>query len=374
MNKICVIHFIRDTGGVAKMMTELANEQVQNGIKVVVFHTSLSEKNVRMFHPEVYVKKIKRTNNLPPMLFGISIKKKYKQIQKRYPDYRCVVHAHNIATIGVLSNVRNVPIVCTLHGISWFGNITLRKRISRFLTAKRLRFLQRKLGTHIVAVSNTTAKYYNKLCKMDLVCSVYNGINKDVEREPNQSFTIGFIGDISDSKGWNITLNSISLLDNTIRNSISFVAAGRPLGYSNNEIEKQIYDLQMEGRAEYLGLVTNAYHSVMPKIDILLLPSISEGLPMSIIEAQSLGIPVIATAVGGIPEIIKDGENGIIVERDPKSISFAIERLCNDVEGYKNMVESSKKAYYERFTSRYMHKQYLGIYKSFCKRKVRIHD
>lgn len=362
MDKICVIHFVRDTGGVAKMVIELANEQARNGLKVVVFHTSLADDFTKMLLSEIDVEKIENARHIPPMLFGLGVAKTYKHIKKLYPDYRCIMHAHNIATIGLLSKTRNVPMVCTLHGISWFGNITLRKRISRFLTARRLKFLQEKSKVRLVAVSDKTAIYYNKMCKSKIVSSIHNGIYKDVEREPQRFFTLGFIGDISDSKGWNITLEAITLLDQRIRDSLYFVAAGRPLGYTVQEIDKQIQNLKMDGRAKYLGLVPDAYHSVMPRIDLLLLPSISEGLPMSIIEAQSLGIPVIATKVGGIPEIVKDGENGIIVERDPKSVSAAIERLYANIYEYNMMSKNAINIYSKSFTSNYMYNQYLEHY------------
>lgn len=365
MEKICVIHLVRDTGGVAKMVIELANEQARNGLKVVISHTALADNLIKMISPEIDVKKIEKFRQMPPMLFGLGVAKIYKYIQKLHPDYKCIVHAHNIATIGLLSITRNVPIVCTLHGVSWFGEITFRKRISRLLTTNRLKFLQKKSGVKLVAVSETTAKYYNNMCKANIVCSIYNGIYKDIEREPQKFFTLGFIGDISDSKGWNVSLRAISLLDQKIRDSIRFVAAGRALAYSTQEIEKQIDDLNMDRRAEYLGLVTDAYHSVMPRIDLLLLPSISEGLPMSIIEAQSLGIPVIATAVGGIPEIVKDGENGIIVERDPKSVSAAIDRLYNNTDKFNMMSDSAKNTFDKRFTSKCMYKQYLELYEEF---------
>jgi len=364
MEKICVIHFVRDTGGVAKMVMELANEQARNGLNVVIFHTALTDNFIKMLSPEIDVKKIERPRHIPPMLFGLGVAKIYKRIQELHPDYSSIVHVHNIAAIGLLSKTPNVPIVCTIHGISWFGNITFRQRISRLLTAKRLKFLQKKSGVQLVAVSDATAKYYNDLCRANIVCSIHNGIYKDIEREPQKLFTLGFIGDISDSKGWDVSLEAISLLDQKIRDSISFVAAGRALGYSAQEIEKQIDNLKMDRRAEYLGLVTDAYHSVMPKVDLLLFPSISEGLPMSIIEAQSLGIPVIATAVGGIPEIVKDGENGIIVERDPKSVSSAIERLYDNTDKYDRMSYNAKNVFGRSFASKCMYTQYLELYET----------
>lgn len=357
-----VIHVVRDTGGVAKMVIELANEQSRNGLKVVIFHTAFTDNQIKLLLEDVDVRKVNELKNVPPMLFGLRIANIYRVVQELYPEYNLIVHAHNIVTIGILSNICKVPVVCTIHGISWFGNITFRKRISRFLTTRRVKALHKNAGVKFVAVSDATAAYYNNMCKRNIVSRIYNGIYKDIEREPNGTLTIGFIGDISDSKGWEISIEAISLLSTKIRNSIKFIAAGRPIGYLEPEIKKQIDNLELSRGSEYLGLVTDAYHSVMSRVDLLLLPSISEGLPMSIIEAQSLGIPVIATPVGGIPEILKDGENGIVVERNSKSVSAAIEKICTKPDLYKEMSENSKESFCEKFTSEGMYNQYSKLY------------
>ncbi|MGO4940674.1 glycosyltransferase family 4 protein [Fundicoccus sp. Sow4_D5] len=362
MEKICIIHLVRDTGGVAKMMLELANEQARNGLKVVIFHTSLSEEFIKKFSLEIDVHKIKLSPKVPPMLFGLGFIKAYRSIEKSHPSYKIIVHAHNIATIGLLSKTINIPIVCTIHGISWFGKITFRKKISRYLTGKRLRYLSGKSNIHLIAVSKTTAEYYNNLCKKNIMGSIYNGIERDIKRKPQKEFTIGFIGDISEAKGWGIVLEAISLLNENIRNDLGFIAAGGSKENSEQEIEKQIDNLKMDRRAKYLGLVSDAYHSVTPNLDLLLLPSLSEGLPMAIIEAQSLGIPVIATAVGGIPEIVINGNTGIIVERNATSVSNAIEKLYTYSDSYKRMSSNAEKNYMERFTSKGMHNKYLELY------------
>ncbi|MGZ5495912.1 MAG: glycosyltransferase family 4 protein [Candidatus Aminicenantales bacterium] len=82
------------------------------------------------------------------------------------------------------------------------------------------------------------------------------------------------------------------------------------------------------------------------RADIFVFPSHHEGMPMAIIEAMAAGLPVVATAVGGIPEFVEDGVNGLLVPpRAPLALSGALEKLCKDARlrsemGHKNILLS----------------------------------
>ena len=90
--------------------------------------------------------------------------------------------------------------------------------------------------------------------------------------------------------------------------------------------------------------------------DIFVCPSIidskgeTEGLGLVIPEAMESGLPVVATSVGGIVDIVKNEVNGLLVEqKNPKAISKAIERIFSDEELKKKMIENSKKTVMEFF-------------------------
>lgn len=82
--------------------------------------------------------------------------------------------------------------------------------------------------------------------------------------------------------------------------------------------------------ARFLGLRDDVAR-LLPGLDVFCLSSRHEGLPIAMLEAMAAGVPVVVTAVGGIPEVVRDGENGLLVEPgSPTSLAHAIERVLDD--------------------------------------------
>jgi glycosyltransferase involved in cell wall biosynthesis len=86
------------------------------------------------------------------------------------------------------------------------------------------------------------------------------------------------------------------------------------------------------GRVRALGwLDRDAVAAALDEADIMVLPSVSEGLPVALLEARAHGTAVVATRVGGIPEAITDGVDGVLVApRDPAALARAIAQLASD--------------------------------------------
>lgn len=117
------------------------------------------------------------------------------------------------------------------------------------------------------------------------------------------------------------------------------------------EVEGAIRELDLAGNVSLLGWVAGeAREDLFNRTAFLVLPSYHEGLPMAILEAMAAGMPVIATAVGGIPEAIEDGSEGfLIVPGDVSGLAAAIERMLSDDEARTTMGENAREKIRQRF-------------------------
>lgn len=96
------------------------------------------------------------------------------------------------------------------------------------------------------------------------------------------------------------------------------------------DIEDRVQVLGLDETVVFAGAVDNVME-LLPACDAFVLPSLWEGLPISVLEAMGLGVPVVASAVGGTPEVVHDGQTGLLVPpADPDALAAAIGRLLED--------------------------------------------
>jgi glycosyltransferase involved in cell wall biosynthesis len=144
----------------------------------------------------------------------------------------------------------------------------------------------------------------------------------DTEPEP---FTVVFVGAVSHHKGIYILLEAFERL-RTDHHDVALVVVGDgpERAAVRDHVEQRGYaeDVHLTGRLPHRETL-----AAISRADVLVLPSESEGLPRVIVEAMELEVPVIATPVGGIPDIVKDGHTGLLVNREPPALAAALERI-----------------------------------------------
>jgi glycosyltransferase involved in cell wall biosynthesis len=127
----------------------------------------------------------------------------------------------------------------------------------------------------------------------------------------------------------------------------------------------------IEDMIQQFGLQSNVFlagqHSDMPAIyaamDIFVLPSLNEGLPMTILEAMAASKPVIASRVGAIPSVIKDGETGLLVDPgDVNGLQDALARLLTDSDLCRHIGVAGQDWVSRNYTSEAMALKYLEMY------------
>jgi glycosyltransferase involved in cell wall biosynthesis len=136
---------------------------------------------------------------------------------------------------------------------------------------------------------------------------------------------------LSPEKGFDDLLTAINLLPKDGRENVGVLVAGDSPNMES--IRAKVRQVGLENRFHFLGFIRNmgTFYSAL---DMLVLPSKIEGLPMVALEAMNYGVPVIATRVGGTPEAVCDGTTGWLVRAgEPAALASAITQACgNPVE------------------------------------------
>lgn len=330
MKKIKIAHIIGKLGygGAEKLLLDLCRKIDKSKFEVLVLSLQGGGELVEQFEKAgitVEIMNKKRKFNLS------FIKKVTAFLQTEKPD---IVHTHLFVGDfygGVAALNANVPvIVSTKHDI-------LSEGFWRDFLSRRLRMQ----FTKIIAISKATKDHLIKTEKIscEKVEVIYNGIDvaKFYLDNPQifkiDDIVIGSVGRLSKEKGHKHLIRACRFL--RIKNWQLILVGDGPL---RKELAKAAQMLGLEEQVQFTGAVADV-RPYLQKMDIFVLPSVSEGLSLSIIEAALAGRFVIATDVGGVPEIILHKENGLLFK--PKSIEQLVAHLNWAIE---NKAEASRMA------------------------------
>jgi len=197
----------------------------------------------------------------------------------------------------------------------------------------------------VICLSPSWYTYLSDNFHIKNLCIVNNPV--DMPALPDQSqignvseLVMLFLGRIGERKGVFDLLAVLAKNAEAWRNKIKVVIGG------DGEIERLlsfVKENKLEEIVEYAGWVDGKKkQDLLSRCDILILPSYNEGLPICVLEAMSYGKAIIATSVGGIPEVVKNGENGfLIAPGDKESLEKGICNLINNKILTKDMGRDS---------------------------------
>ena len=142
-------------------------------------------------------------------------------------------------------------------------------------------------------------------------------------------FNLLYLGMLAEAKGAFDLIDAMAALDQTDRDNLHLTMAGHG---NIDQVRSRIKALDLESCITVRGWVNaDERDALLAKSQIFVLPSHFEGLPMALLEAMSFRIAPIATPVGGIPDVLDDGRNGLLVPvGDPAALAAAIKRLAMD--------------------------------------------
>jgi len=155
---------------------------------------------------------------------------------------------------------------------------------------------------------------------------IYNGIplNGFLKKSGTQNHppVIVCVGNLRQVKGHTYLLDTFKILRARKVSFEAWIVGDGPL---KSQLVSKTRDLQLESHVKFLGRV-EAVKSVLQKADIFSSLPLSEGVPISMMEAMSCGLPIVASRVGGVPELVRDGTEGFLVPS--KAVDSAAERLA----------------------------------------------
>lgn len=138
-------------------------------------------------------------------------------------------------------------------------------------------------------------------------------------------------------------------------------------GPEREKIETLTREKKLEANVRLLGLRTDIGR-LLPAADLFLLTSISEGIPLTVIEAMAAGLPVVATQVGGMPEVIEADQSGLLVPSgDDAALAEAVLRLADDPHLRRQLGLAGRARAYALFSETRMHSEYQRLYQEMLR-------
>ncbi len=344
-----------NTGGVETGVFDLAIRLVKSGHRSIIISNGgelvkqLELQGVKHFSLPVHKKS------------PLTIFKMIGAVEKILEDEKAdIVHARSRvpAIIGYYAAKRQgVPFITTCHG--YYS----KHPISGVMG----------WGKYVIAISQIIAKHMMEDFKVPYrrIKLVYRGV--DLERfkyrEPDESgkreFVIGMIGRLSPIKGHPFFLRAVSKVIKGIpRLKVLIVGDATPdRAKYRQELEDLNRRLGLVKYVEFLG-TRNDIPELLSKMDLLVLSTVTqEAFGRVIIEAFASGVPVLATSVGGVTEIVRNGENGLLVPpEDPQSMADAIVKILKDRRLSKDLAKSARHDVEEKFTLDRMVEDTVAVY------------
>jgi glycosyltransferase involved in cell wall biosynthesis len=268
-------------------------------------------------------------------------------IKLEKPD---IVHTHT-SKAGILgrlaAKICQVPtIIHTPHGHVFFGHFgPILSKI--FLWFEKLFAYT---TDRVVALTDGESRDYINLnvYPCDKIIKIHSGVDIEKFKQISNSldakrrslglrqngFIVGFIGWLLPIKGPMYLLNAMKQIWQE-RNDVSLVFIGK--GDLDAELRTEALKIDANGRVNFLGW-RNDIEQILPLFDILVLPSLNEGMGRVLVEAMAAGKPIVASNVGGIPDLVQHDRNGLLVPPgDVKALAHSIRKLIKNPKRIKAM-------------------------------------
>ena len=351
-----------DTGGITSYILTLTKGLIERGHKVFVVSSGgqLTDR-LKALGAEPVTLKIRTKSELSPKIY-LNLPALCHFIREKNIQ---VIHAHTRVTqvMGtLLSRMTNRPFLSTCHG--FFKN-----RLSRRIFPC--------WGRKVIAISDEVKIHLREDFKIpeEDIAVVYSGVDikefplltEEVRLKCRREFGLdtnpvaGIIARLSEVKGHSVLIEAwASVVEKIPTANLLIVGEGK----TETDLKILVRKLNLEHRVKFLPIVDKT-PKILSLLDIFVMPSLQEGLGLAVMEAQAMGLAVIASRVGGLPNLIKDGETGLLVSvQDKDALAAAIITLLSDRMKAKQMGEAGRRFIERNFSSDQMVEKILQCYQS----------
>jgi len=297
----------------------------------------------------------------------------YKLFRKEKP---AIVHTHILgANIygRIAAILARVPvIVSTEHNVYY-----KKKKVHIWLDG-----ILAKSTDKIVAVSNRVKEFTSRQEGIgeDKFELIYNAIDsaeflptdsrKAIRRKldlPEGDFVLGTVGAITVQKGHYYLIRAVSQIVKKYPNTILLIAGIDEL---KEKLQKIVHNLNLEKNVRFLGLRRDV-PDILNCMDVFVLPSLWEGTPLALLEAMLTGLPVVASSVDGILEVVENGKNGILVPPgNVEALSDAIDGLIRNPQLRQNLAKAAREHILEKFDVKQYIRKLENLYSGLLKEKL----
>jgi glycosyltransferase involved in cell wall biosynthesis len=316
-------------------------------------------RQIRKLGIEVFDARMRHRADLPALL------RLYRHIRRTRPT---ILHAslfHANLPGRILGRLAGVPIVvCAERTMAMEGE--WRYRLNRWTI---------RLVDCVIAVSANVRDFCVSHVGLpaEKLVVIYNGVEvtepllscQEARAElglPIDVPVVGAVSRLDPVKGVDVLLQALASID-----AAHLAVIGD--GPKRAALASLADDLGVTDRVHWAGHRRDV-SSLLPAFDVFVQPSLYEGLPNTVLEAQACGLPVVATAVGGTPEIVVDGVTGVLVSpHDPAALAGAIVRLLRDPDLRRRMGRAGRERVRQRFSCEQMVGQTQALYEYLRKKQ-----
>jgi len=290
-----------------------------------------------------------------------------------------VIHSHgNLSSLLLSYTKKDVPLIYTVHDNPPYScqYSSLQETLIRHIVFKVIDSKTWRHVDHIIAVSKTLKEeIMKKKVPSDKISVIFSGVNDEFLRENNVKKSSAilrekygimghyclYVGRLTPRKGLDYLLYALK-----IANNVKCVIVGD--GPQREHLLSLMRTLGLQDRVIFTGYVPQEdLKHFYAAADFFVLPSLAEGLPLVVLEALATGTPIIASKVAGIPDIVVEGYNGLMVPpRDVESLSEAIQKLADAPDIRKKMGIHAHQTVNEKFSWKCIAKEVLRVYESLC--------